>query len=61
MAVRPALQDYRPVVGATGFEPATSRPPALRANQLRYAPKPDKFYIKNKPKAILIDFGDFKI
>ena len=29
----------RPLVGATGFEPATARPPAECATRLRYAPK----------------------
>ena len=29
---------FKSLVGATGLEPATSRPPALRASQLRYAP-----------------------
>ena len=27
------------MVGVTGLEPATSRPPAVRASQLRYTPK----------------------
>ncbi len=31
--------DRLKMVGATGFEPATSRPPDERATRLRYAPK----------------------
>lgn len=27
------------MVGVTGLEPATSRPPAVRASQLRHTPK----------------------
>jgi hypothetical protein len=27
-----------PLVGVTGLEPATSRPPAVRASQLRHTP-----------------------
>ena len=30
--------DYIQVVGATGFEPATSSPPVKRATKLRYGP-----------------------
>lgn len=30
----------RQVVGATGFEPATARPPGVCATRLRYAPIP---------------------
>ena len=31
-------------VGATGFEPATSRPPAVRATKLRHTPQRNKLY-----------------
>jgi hypothetical protein len=44
------------MVGVTGLEPATSRPPAVRASQLRYTPelkwlgitemiKPDRYQV----------------
>jgi hypothetical protein len=29
---------YRKMVGTTGFEPATSRTPSVRATRLRYVP-----------------------
>lgn len=32
------------VVGVTGLEPATSRPPAVRATRLRYTPTSVLFY-----------------
>ncbi len=32
------------VVGVTGLEPATSRPPAVRASQLRHTPIPRQLY-----------------
>ena len=32
------MMGYIRVVGATGFEPATSSPPVKRATKLRYAP-----------------------
>lgn len=31
-------------IGATGFEPATSRPPAVRATKLRHTPQQRKLY-----------------
>ena len=31
-------------IGATGFEPATSRPPAVRATKLRHTPQHLLFY-----------------
>ena len=31
-------------IGATGFEPATSRPPAVRATKLRHTPKQIELY-----------------
>ena len=30
--------DFKRKIGATGFEPATSRPPAVRATKLRHTP-----------------------
>ena len=30
--------DFKGKIGATGFEPATSRPPAARATKLRHTP-----------------------
>ena len=30
--------NYICIIGATGFEPATSRPPAVRATKLRHTP-----------------------
>ena len=49
-AKRMILPDpYYKLVGVTGFEPATSRPPAVRASQLRHTPIftiiPDGFII----------------
>ena len=32
-------------IGATGFEPATSRPPAVRATKLRHTPLFGTFFI----------------
>ena len=31
--------DFKEKIGATGFEPATSRPPAVRATKLRHTPQ----------------------
>ena len=31
--------DFKGKIGATGFEPATSRPPAVRATKLRHTPQ----------------------
>lgn len=31
-------------IGATGFEPATSRPPAVRATKLRHTPQQKSLY-----------------
>ena len=30
---------FKRKIGATGFEPATSRPPAVRATKLRHTPQ----------------------
>ena len=30
--------EFKGNIGATGFEPATSRPPAVRATKLRHTP-----------------------
>ena len=35
----PQTLDFTVLIGATGFEPATSRPPAVRATKLRHTPK----------------------
>ena len=35
----PQTLDFTALIGATGFEPATSRPPAVRATKLRHTPK----------------------
>ena len=34
------------MVGMTGLEPATSRPPAVRASQLRHIPRNPSFEVK---------------
>ena len=36
--IRPSEDGRISLVGVTGLEPATSRPPAVRASQLRYTP-----------------------
>ena len=41
----PQTLDFTTLIGATGFEPATSRPPAVRATKLRHTPK-QKYYSK---------------
>ena len=38
------MRASRFLVGATGFEPATSSPPAKRATKLRHAPTIGSFY-----------------
>ena len=40
-------------IGATGFEPATSRPPAVRATKLRHTPERVIYYQITKKKAIV--------
>ena len=35
----PQTLDFTALIGATGFEPATSRPPAVRATKLRHTPR----------------------
>jgi hypothetical protein len=34
----------RPIVGVTGFEPATTRPPDVYATGLRHTPKNEQIY-----------------
>ena len=44
----PKTFDFTKLIGATGFEPATSRPPAVRATKLRHTPRTS--YILPNPK-----------
>ena len=38
------ISDKSFIVGVTGFEPATSRPPAERATKLRHTPEVNSLY-----------------
>ena len=40
---------FKEKIGATGFEPATSRPPAERATKLRHTPE-QSYYNRNLKK-----------
>ena len=47
------------LIGATGFEPATSRPPAVRATKLRHTPV--KSIIAKVYRNVKKNFSNFQI